>query len=139
MHNLPKDLLENLLGKVYSRIYISRNKSFAVAITLNGEIFCYIKKNGKFKKQFHDIFEEKSFIDLCFNKEESVFMASTATGEVYIYRKDGYLIKKLINADKEPIINAFFSIDSDSILLFSKSKIKVFTLKWKPNFKIFHS
>jgi serine/threonine protein kinase len=135
IQKLPKELLEKVLGKVLSGIYLSRNKSFVVAITLNGEIFCYTKKIDKFKKQFQDSFEEKSFTDLCFNKEESVFVASTATGEVYIYRKDGYLVKKIINLDKEPIINAFFSSDSYNILIFSKSKIKVFTLKWHPSFK----
>ncbi|HXS59513.1 MAG TPA: hypothetical protein VN703_01730, partial [Candidatus Sulfopaludibacter sp.] len=134
IHNLPIGLSEKLLGKVISGIYLSNNKSFAVAITLNGEIFCYTKKGDKFKKQFHDSFEEKSFIDLCFNKDESVFMASTTTGDVFIYRMDGYLVKKIINLDKEPIINAFFSSDSYDILIFSKSKIKVFTLKWKPKF-----
>jgi serine/threonine protein kinase len=134
IHNLPIGLSEKLLGKVISGIYLSNNKSFAVVITLNGEIFCYTKKGDKFKKQFHDSFEEKSFIDLCFNKDESVFMASTTTGDVFIYRMDGYLVKKIINLDKEPIINAFFSSDSYDILIFSKSKIKVFTLKWKPKF-----
>ncbi len=135
MQKLPKELLEKISEKGLSGIYLSRNKSFAVAITLNGKIFCYTKKIDKFKKQFQDSFEEKSFTDLCFNKEESVFMARTATGEVYIYRKDGYLVKKIINLDKEPIINAFFSSDSYNILIFSKSKIKVFTLKWHPSFK----
>ena len=96
IHNLPKELSEKLLGKNYSGIYLSRNKSFAVAITSNGGIFCYTKKNDKFKKQFQDFFEEKSFIDLCFNKEESIFMVILLVVKfIYIERMD-ILLKNLL-------------------------------------------
>ncbi len=127
---VPGILADKIIGKDCSSFYISKNKSFAVVLTLKGEIFCYTLKNGKFKKQFSDIFPDKSFTDLCFNHNESIFMASTSTGEVYIFRKDGYLIKNIINSDREPIINTFFSHDNHYVLIISSSKIRVFVLKW---------
>ncbi len=135
LQNIPTMLVDKIVGKNCSGFYLSKNKSFAVVLTLKGEIFCYSIKNGKFKKQFSDAFSDKSFTDLCFNRGESIFMASTSTGEVYIFRKDGYLIKSIINLDKEPIINTFFSHDSQYVLIISNFKIRVFVLKWDANFK----
>ncbi|HXT83291.1 MAG TPA: protein kinase [Verrucomicrobiae bacterium] len=135
LKNIPRILVDKIMGKNCSGFYLSKNKSFAVVITSKGEISCYSIKNDKFKKQFSDSFPDKSFTDLCFNRNESIFMASTSTGEVYIFRKDGYLIKNIINSDQEPIFNTYFSHDNQYVLIISNFKIRVFVLKWNANFK----
>ena len=130
---LPKGLSDMLIEGTCSGIYISNNKRYVVAITYNGEVLCYVEKHGKFKKQFHLSFEEEIPTDICFNKVESIFMVTTLTGGIYIYRKDGILIEKVFDISEEPIINALFSVDSDNILIFSKTKIKIYSLNWKPH------